>query len=353
MIKHIKLFNFRRYKKFEIDTNSNFIIFKGKNAIGKTSILEAIYLTSTFKSHRTNNNLDLIKENEKYSKIQIDADNKYEIILSETGKKGIIDNVEMKKASEFIGNLRCVLFSPEDQEIINGSKKEKRGFLDLEISLLNKRYLSTLKECRYFLSERNQILKKYKPKDENYLNIVTQELSKREKMIALSRMKFINLINQKLNEVHQQIKKDEFLRIEYQSTLPDILDESSYHSNVDQDILYKMTLRGVQRDSYTVYLNEHDVSSYASEGQLKNIAISLKIALVKVIQEYSKEEVILLLDDVFSLLDKDRIDNLYNFLSTASQTFISCVDTIDLDNKIKGQALIIDLDKKENLYGEY
>ena len=352
MIKHIKLSNFRKFKLFDEDINSNLVIFKGKNAIGKTSILESIYLISTFKSHRTNSYLNLIKENSNFAKIEIDADSKYEIIISENGKKGLVDKVEIKKASDYIGRLKCVMFSPEDIKIVSGGNSNKRNFLDLEISLLNKRYLEVLKESKYFLSQRNQLLKKYDAKkDKKILDFLTLELSKREKLIILSRIKFLNMINEKINEIHKQIKNDEVIKFKYISSFKDIDDESKYHDNLEQDLLYKMTLRGIGRDYYKISINGNDIEAYASEGQLKNIAISLKIALVKIMKEYTNKEVILLLDDVFSLLDKNRINNLYELLKLSNQTFITCVDSIELDKKLKDEALIIDLEKKENLYG--
>ena len=144
MIKSIELENFRKFETLSINTESKIVILTGPNAIGKTSVLESIYLISTSKSHRTNDIEDVIEENKNYSIIKINSDKRFKLVLSNEGRKSFINDKEYSKLSEFIGNLNVLMFSPSDIELITGQKGTRRRFLDLEISLLDKTFNPSL-----------------------------------------------------------------------------------------------------------------------------------------------------------------------------------------------------------------
>lgn len=183
MIKTIKLKNFRKFKELQLETANQIIIFSGPNASGKTSVLESIYLTSTSKSHRTLDLTSLILNEEDFSIIEIEDLKKYKVILSKEGKRNYINNVEYSKLSDFIGNLKVVMFSPHDLELIQGSKGVRRRFLDLEISLLDKTYLRAITAYKKILKERNEILKKYNQDNELILKVLTTQLIEEIKCI--------------------------------------------------------------------------------------------------------------------------------------------------------------------------
>ena len=162
MIKNIELEKFRKFKSLNINTESKIVILTGPNAIGKTSVLESIYLVSTSKSHRTTELKDVIEENSEYSIIKINSDKRFKMVLSKEGRKSFINEKEYSKLSDFIGNLNVMMFSPLDIELINGQKGTRRRFLDIEISLLDKVYLKEITAYRKLLKERNELLKLYK-----------------------------------------------------------------------------------------------------------------------------------------------------------------------------------------------
>ena len=159
MITSIHLENFRIFSKLDIDCNHKLVIFSGKNAVGKTSILEAIYLIATSKSHRTNDISSIIKNDSNQAIIEIKENKRFKIILDKENKYLFINKVQISKVSEFIGNLEVVLFSPSQLSLINGSPSERRKFLDLELSILNKEYLKVSSRYKKILSERNDLLK--------------------------------------------------------------------------------------------------------------------------------------------------------------------------------------------------
>jgi len=346
MISKISLTNFRRFKKLDLNFSSNLVILIGSNALGKTSVLESIFLVSTLKSPRTSSTFYLIKENEPFSKINLETEkSKYEIILNETRHKASIDDIEIKRSRDFVGNLHTVFFSPSDLNLITGTPSKRRQFLDMELSLLNKKYLDCLSKSKYFLHERNEALKK--GEKDSIINFLTDELIYNEKLLVKSRIKFINLLNEKLKEIHSNISSGETLRLEYKSSFPLDNTKEFYLDNLNKDRILKTTNFGFQRDDFKVFLQDKEALNFASEGQIRNIAISIKIALVEIYESYLKESPILLLDDVFSELDKERQRNLINFLNSRPQTFITTTSLDEIPDELLDKAQIIKLEKEK------
>ena len=346
MIKNITLDNFRRFNKLDLKIDSNLIILIGSNAVGKTSVLEAIYLASTLKSPRARETNYLIKENEPFSKVKIETDNKkFQIILSENKKRVSIDNIEIKRARDFVGNLHTVFFSPDDLSLVTSSPAKRRQFLDLELSLLSKKYLDCLSKSKYFLHERNEALKK--GASDSIINFLTDSFIEYETLLIKSRIKFINLMNEKLNDIHFEISQGEKLELKYESSIPLENTKEFYMKCLNKDKLLGNSSYGFHRDDFKIYLNNHEAINYSSEGQIRNIAISIKIALVMIYESYLNESPILLLDDVFSELDKSRQTNLIKFLNSRPQTFITTTSLDEIPKELLDKALILKLEKEK------
>ena len=342
MISNVELINFRKFDNISLDLSQKLVFIIGDNASGKTSILEAIYYATRLKSERTNNYKDLIKYEQPYAKIKVKTDiNTLEVVLSENNKLYKKNNIEIKRASDFVGNTKLLLFSPNDINLIKGAPSVRRKFLDMEISLINKKYLETLSKTNYYLRQRNLVLQG-KNVDLVALDIFTKNLSDLENLIIKSRIKFIELINEKINQVHSSICPGETIKIIYKCSLD--LDNSykNYKDLMNKEIRYKTTLIGFHRDDFIILLNEKDASKFSSEGQMRNIVISLKIALVLVYEAYLNVSPILLLDDLFSYLDLNRQKNIVEFLKTRPQTIITTTSLSNLDID-KDKALIIKL----------
>ena len=177
MIRKIKLKNFRTFDDATFETNNSLVIFSGKNAVGKTSILESIFLCSTSKSHRENELSNLIKDNNSLASCEIVSDKNYKVVISKEEKSFLINKTVYKRISDFIGDLKVVMYSPYDLSLIDGAKLIKRRFLDLEISLYDKEYLKNLSLYKKILNERNNLLKDDKI-DKIYLNLLTTDLIK-------------------------------------------------------------------------------------------------------------------------------------------------------------------------------
>ena len=211
MIKRINLKNFRNHEKITLEFNNNFVYINGPNGSGKTSILESIYYTSMTKSHRTNNDLELIQDNMPFSVIKIETDlKKYQMVISEKGKIASIDNKEIKKLSNYIGDLKVVMFAPEDLNIIKGSPSIRRNFIDFELIKIHKQYLKILGTYRNILKQRNTLLKDLQLTDDlTILNILGKQLYEEGiKLISIRRL-FLNKLNVKTKHVYKKFSDHE------------------------------------------------------------------------------------------------------------------------------------------------
>lgn len=346
MINEISLKNYRRFNNLKLDINKQFVIITGDNAVGKTSVLESIYLASVTKSLKTSNISELIKFNQEYTFVNIRTNiSNYRVIVSLEGKKLLIDKHEIKKSSEYIGKFKSVFFTPSELDIINGNPNNRRLFLNLEISQLDNKYLKVLNEYNQVLKERNKCLKNMVNPDLKYLKIITRQLNELAIDIMKSRLSFIDNINKSINTIHQKFNSDEILRIEYKNSLPFKNSEDFLMSKLDKDISLKTTSYGIHRDDLIFYINDEDTRNYASQGQKRSCILSLKICLCLIIRNITKIYPVLLLDDVLSELDKKRQNSLLNIVLNLGQTFVSVTDLEGIDLDILKQYQIIKLER--------
>ena len=342
MIKQIKLKNYRRFSELNLDTNNQIIIFSGPNASGKTSVLESIYLTSTSKSHRTLDFSSLILNGEDFSIIEIEDLKKYKVILSKEGKKNYINNVEYSKISEFIGNLKVVLFSPQDLELIQGSKGVRRRFLDLEISLLDKTYLRAITAYKKILKERNEILKNYNQSNELIFKVLTTQLIEELKIIYDKRISFLDSINRQLKTISKKLECEE-IKLSYLASYDINNIVNSFENKKNYDLLTKTTNIGTHRDDFKIEINDLDAFDYASEGQKRTIILAIKLALKELYLNQFKIEPILLLDDIFAALDNKRINHIMDYIKNQSQTFITTTSIFSIPDELLKNAKVIRL----------
>lgn len=343
MIKKIKLKNFRIFDNYELNINNSLVIISGKNATGKTSILEAIYLCSSSKSLRDNEIENLIKFDKDYLDVEVESEiNKYRVIISKNEKSYLINNKKINKIKDFIGSLSCVMLSPADLNIVNGIKGERRKFLDLEISLINKKYLSHLTKYKKILNERNDILKS-KDIDKIYLKIVTEGLIKELKEIYEIRNKFIDDLNVYLLTICKEMNIEK-LEISYKSSYDINNLEKSFDEKLERDILTKVTNIGSHRDDFKILLNNNDIKLYGSEGQKRMSIIAIKLALKEYIEKNINNEVILLLDDCFLALDKEKIINLTKEVKKSKQVFITTTSVLEIPDSLLQNAEVIRID---------
>ena len=356
-LKSLSLNNFRNISKVSFNFDKNINIFIGNNAQGKTNILESIYFLAITKSHRTRNELNLIKNGELYTKISgafkcdNDTTHSLSILLNENGKKVTVDNIMQRKISNYLSRLNVIMFCPDDLEIVKGSPSIRRRFLNIELSQFRNDYVLLLKEYNQILKQRNEYLKqKNNAKfDRTYFNIITNKLIDKNIEIVKIRYDFINKINKELQKVFDNIADMGVLNIKYKSFINEEYLEkedlkefllNKYNSIFMNELLQKTTLLGCHKDDFKLYLNNLDVTEFCSQGQQRLSILSLKLSEIEVFIKEKKTKPIILLDDIFSELDDFKKNNIIKYFKRDDQIFITTTDIKDLNKNIKEKASI-------------
>ncbi len=340
IVKSLKLKNFRNYDLLDLKFDETTNIFYGDNAQGKTNILESIYLTGTTKSHRGTKDRDMIQFGKEEAHIETVVEKKgvpfkIDIHLKKNSPKGIaINKIPIKKASELFGIINIVFFSPEDLNIIKNGPAERRRFIDLELSQLDKLYLNDLSNYNRIVNQRNKLLKDmYDRKDLlDTLDIWDMQLVNYGNRIVERRKLFIDQMNQIIGEVHEKLTGGrEHLKIFYEPSLKDESFEYALMKNRERDIRMKSTSVGPHRDDICFMCGDLDIRKFGSQGQQRTAALSLKLSEIELVRKEIKDTPILLLDDVLSELDKNRQNYLLDSIRDV-QTLITCTGLDDFVN---------------------
>lgn len=321
---------------FDKSTN----IFYGDNAQGKTNILEAVYLSGTTKSHRGTKDRDMIQfgANESHIETIVEKNGiKYQIDmhLKKNSPKGIaINKIPIRKASELFGIINIVFFSPEDLNIIKNGPGERRRFIDLELSQLDKVYLNNLSNYNRIVNQRNHLLKEidYNKGALETLDIWDMQLIQYGNKIVERRQKFIEEINKIISNIHKKLTGNrEDIKIVYEPSNGALSFEQALLKNKEKDLRIKSTSVGPHRDDIAFLVGDIDIRKYGSQGQQRTAALSLKLSEIELVKKSIHDTPVLLLDDVLSELDKHRQNYLLDSIHDI-QTLITCTGVDEFVN---------------------
>ena len=346
IVESLSLQNYRNYENLSLNFSDGTNIFYGNNAQGKTNILEAVYMSGTTKSHRTNKDLELIRFSEEESHISTmikknGISHKIDIHLKNNKSKGVaIDGIPIKKASELFGMINFVFFSPEDLNIIKNGPAEKRRFIDIELCQLNKIYLSDLANYNKIVVQRNKLLKDlyFRGDFKDTLDIWDMQLCEYGQKIIDMRESFIERLNEIIYGIHHSLSGGkENLKIVYLKNCEKENFMEQLKLNRERDIKLKTTSVGPHRDDLGFFFDDMDVRKFGSQGQQRCAALSLKLSEIELVKSVTKDTPILLLDDVLSELDKNRQNYLLNHIHdiqamitcTGLDEFVNCRFSID------------------------
>ena len=343
---HFVVQNYRNLEKIDTKFDPNVNIFIGKNAQGKTNLLEAIYFLALTRSHRTNTDKELIHFGADYANIigkvyksQVNVN--LRVLITKKGKKVWINRIEQPKLSKYVGQLNAILFSPEDLELIKGAPALRRKFMDQEFGQINSEYLFFASKYRQVLAQKNNYLKKLakgQAKDQIFLDVLSDQLAGIAAEIISRRFKFLEYLSDFASEAYEHISlASEKLTIAYRPSISGIKSSDSteeiYHKvlhNFQKTKIMEMkkgtTLSGPHRDDIEFKLNDRNAHLYASQGQQRSIALSIKLAEIQLVYHLTDEYPLLLLDDVMSELDHGRQSALLNYIHGKTQTFITTTD---------------------------
>ena len=340
IIESLELKDFRNYEELKIDFDEGVNILYGENAQGKTNILEAVYYTATTRSHKGSKDKDVIRfdASEAHIKTIINKEGlerRIDMHLRRAKSKGIaVDKVRLKKAVELLGILNIVLFSPEDLSIIKNAPSERRRFVDMELCQLDSIYLYDLNNYNKIVNQRNRLLKDaaYNPEYKDMIKIWDNQLLTYGRKIIERREKFIGQLNEIIEGIHSKLSGNrEKLKIKYAPHVNTDEYEDKLKSSLEKDIKLKMTTTGPHRDDFIFYSNDIDIRVFGSQGQQRTAALSLKLSEIELVKKMTKDNPVLLLDDVLSELDSNRQTYLLNSIG-GIQTIITCTGLDDFVN---------------------
>ena len=331
IIKSLDLLNFRNYESLHLELSEGTNIFYGDNAQGKTNILESLYMISTTKSHRGVKDRDLIRFGQEEAHIRTvliknDLDYQVDMHLKKSKSKGVaINRQKIRRASELIGLLHIVFFSPEDLSIVKDGPAQRRRFMDMELCQLDKSYLHDLSQYNKAVEQRNKLLKDVWqfPQLADTLDVWDDQLATYGSRIITRRKEFIEELAQIVGSIHEKLSGGrERLVISYEpnSTAEELA--SDLRKSREKDKLTKNTNAGPHRDDFSFVGNDIDLRRFGSQGQQRTCALSLKLSEIELVTRLIGEKPVLMLDDVLSELDSRRQNYLMNTIG-GIQTLIT------------------------------
>lgn len=343
-IDSLSLMNFRNYETLNISFGNLNIIY-GLNGSGKTNIVEAIYMLALTKSFRINNDKIMIKKGKIKAKIKGNVlkkndENEFGVEISNDGKIVTINGEKQDKVSDYVSRINVILFNPSDTRLIDDAPSERRKMLNIEISQIYKEYLVVLTNYQRILKQRNFYIRGMYINGSytsEYLDILTKKLVEYGKVICKYRQDFIDNINKYIISNYEKIFGSGTLKIRYVSTFKNKSEDDlikRFKDNYQKELSVGKTLEGIHHDDVMFILDNNNLKEWGSEGQRKNAIISFKLAEINVINEIKGYYPILILDDLFSELDKEKITNLLGMLDRNVQTFITTTDLKNISKKV-------------------
>lgn len=390
LLARLSLSHFRNYERLELEFGSGITLLYGNNAQGKTNLLEAIFFLATARSPHAGAERELIHwgaatEPIPFARVeaQIGRANgvmtELEIVLV-TGEerdltvarvsKRIKVNGVNKRAIDLLGNLNVVLFLPQDLELVFGSPGDRRRYLDTTLSQIDPKYSRALQQYNHVLEQRNALLKEFRERSFNAAELEpwNNKLVENGSYVMARRAQAIETYNGLVSEIHPQLTAEhKELKLHYQPTIPVeafALPETRQlglgltppSAPLEQIAMAfrgqlaalrakeagaALTLVGPHRDDLRFTVDGVDMTTYASRGQGRTIAVALKLAEIELMRAETGEEPVLLLDDVMSELDKPRRAALSHAILSAKQAIVSATDLDDFTGEFIARARIL------------
>ena len=347
---NLELTDYRNCKQILLDCDFNKILIIGKNAQGKTNILESVYLLSTLKSPRTSNNSDFINFWATQTEIKADiikSDTEVGLIYSyNRDKKRILKlNGVSTTPKNFKTVLKTVLFSTADLLLLRGNPSDRRDWLDRAIAQVYPAYDERLGKYDKIRIQKNNTLKEYLKTgnlNRTLLDVFNEQLVITGSNIIYLRKKFLKEIEQLAKAKHRIISETETLKIDYDCTFlndetePETIMErftSAIANAYNEELRRGQACVGPHRDDVIFYINGNEATKFASQGQQRTVVLALKLSELDIITNKTGDEPILLLDDVLAELDDLRQNYLLKSINDRTQTIITSVDTVLFDKE--------------------
>ena len=356
-VKSVELKNFRNYEDLSLEFSHNKILLIGKNAQGKTNLLESLYYLSCLGSPRAKTDSELIFWKKDFAKINAvvlknDMEKELEVLINPPKRKELkINKVKKNKSAEFCSNFSVVSFSVNDLLLLRGIPEDRRNWLDMAISQIYPAYSDRVSKYNKIRVQKNNHLKDIKGNiqaDTSLMDVFNSQLVVAGSNIIFLRLKFLKELQKIAMEKHLQIAENETLTNVYNSTVTGDIDflqqdltveeiaqifEKKIEERKIEEIIRAQSLVGPHRDDVSFFINGIEAKKFASQGQQRTVVLSLKLAELELIKQKIDDTPVLLLDDVLAELDNIRQNYLLNAIGDNIQTIITSVDTLHFDDE--------------------
>jgi DNA replication and repair protein RecF len=365
VIRQLKLQDFRNYPCVAFSPSDGITVFHGANGAGKTNLLEAIHLCCLGRSHRTSQDRELIRQGSASGSVQVqvmrrDGRREVKVMLwaqQKRAKQIFLNGKPAARIGELMGHVNCVMFSPEDLELIKDGPALRRRFMDMQLSQLRPSYFFSLQKYVSTLNQRNALLRAMAAPGANkcpagQLEVWDEQLAREGAAITEQRRWFAQILKEesKENYLHISGSKEEIFEARYDGVLSDA--DKLYEKMLEglyktrrEDLRRCVTHFGPHRDDLHLTIKGQEMKNFASQGQMRTAALAMRLSQLSMMKLETGEAPVLLLDDVMSELDPRRRALLLERIEGV-QTFVTCTDRSDL-SKAKAQAVVeVRLDKE-------
>ena len=343
IIKRFRAENFRNIPKCDIEFSPGVNLLYGKNAQGKTNVVEGIYYFSRGKSFRGREDKELVRFGEAGFRIRLDyssdtGDESLEYAMFGRERLRKKNDYKITKVTEMIGSFKAVLFYPDDLGLVKDGPEERRGFLNVAASACYSPYIRYYADYKKALENRNCILKmmqKGLPVDMREIESWSDSMAEYASHIYLFREDYVKRLTVYAGKILKDISDGgEELTLSYESSIAPGLEERAaikaeykriLMSSLDREIAAGVTLFGPHRDDLDIRINSKSARSFASQGQQRSIVLALKLSEGEVIKEICGEYPVFLFDDVLSELDERRRKYVLSEIGNR-QIIITCCD---------------------------
>ena len=335
-IKKLNLKNFRNYENESVNFSEGLNVLFGRNAQGKTNCAEAVFYLCTGTSPRCRRDKQLIRHGCDFAEISALAEGRYGVVeitarITENGREVRVNGNKITKNADILGNIYSVFFSPHELRLIQDGPDERRRFLNVSISQLSKSYYVALMRYNKILEQRNNLLKN---RDISLvyetLPVWDEQLCKYAAVIAFKRAEFASMLSPIAENIHAELTDGaEKLEIspekKYKGDEKQLAERlfNELSANYERDIRLGYTGSGPHRDDLDILIDGTDAKTFASQGQTRTAALSIKLSEVEIFKRLSGEYPVLILDDVMSELDLPRRKKLVGF-TQGLQTILTC-----------------------------
>ena len=348
MIQSLKLRDFRNYQELEMTPHPGVNILFGQNGSGKTNLLEAIHYCALGRSHRTSQDKEVVCKGADFAAVGVQLqksgvrmDIQVKLTPNDGKKKSVfVDRKRANRLSDLMGHVQCVIFSPEDLMLVKEGPAIRRRYLDMMLSQLSTAYFTALQQYQKALDQRNALLREAKKGarlDSAMMDAFEEAMAAQCAVVIPLRRRMVAHTAFIAGEKYEAISGREYenFRMEYECCVPEGEDITAYaidalKSARQEDVFRGSTSFGIHREDIALTLKGREMKVFASQGQIRTAALSMKLAQLEVFRGETGEAPILLLDDVMSELDMTRRTRLLEEISGV-QTFITCTDESDLE----------------------